>query len=71
MFTDSGFERNHCYPFEQTLWEWGTEPESNAVTTLVRRLRKCLDTIGAQDSIETVYGMGYRLNTIDEVSNDC
>lgn len=56
---------------EQTLWEWGTEPESNAVTTLVRRLRKRLDTIGAQDSIETVYGMGYRLNTIDEVSNDC
>jgi len=23
---------------EQALWEWGTEPESNAVTTLVRRL---------------------------------
>lgn len=56
---------------EQTLWEWGTEPESNAVTTLVRRLRKRLEAIGAQDSIETVYGMGYRLNTIDETSNDC
>ncbi|NBD32196.1 MAG: response regulator [Cyanobacteria bacterium] len=51
---------------EQTLWEWGTEPESNAVTTLVRRLRKRLNAIGANDSIETVYGMGYRLNTSDE-----
>jgi len=51
---------------EQTLWEWGTEPESNAVTTLVRRLRKRLEAIGAQDSIETVYGMGYRLNTAEK-----
>jgi len=54
---------------EQTLWEWGTEPESNAVTTLVRRLRKRLEAIGAKDSIETVYGMGYRLNTPDNKSN--
>jgi len=53
---------------EQTLWEWGTEPESNAVTTLVRRLRKRLEAIGAKDSIETVYGMGYRLNTPDNKS---
>jgi len=44
---------------EQALWEWGTEPESNAVTTLVRRLRQRLQAVGAK---ETVYGMGYRLN---------
>ncbi|GAB1539180.1 response regulator transcription factor [Scytonema sp. NUACC21] len=47
---------------EQALWGWGTEPESNAVTTLVRRLRQRLQTIGAKDWLESVYGMGYRLN---------
>ncbi len=50
---------------EQALWEWGTEPESNAVTTLVRRLRQRLQSVGAKDWLETVYGMGYRL------SNNC
>ena len=47
---------------EQALWEWGTEPESNAVTTLVRRLRQRLQAVGAKDWLETVYGMGYRLD---------
>jgi two-component system, OmpR family, manganese sensing response regulator len=47
---------------EQALWEWGNEPESNAVTTLVRRLRQRLKTVNAADWIETVYGMGYRIN---------
>ncbi len=47
---------------EQALWEWGTEPESNAVTTLVRRVRQRLQAVGAKDWLETVYGMGYRLN---------
>ncbi|MDM9384136.1 two-component system response regulator RppA [Chlorogloeopsis sp. ULAP01] len=46
---------------EQALWEWGTEPESNAVTTLVRRLRQRLQAVGAKDWLENVYGMGYRL----------
>lgn len=50
---------------EQALWEWGAEPESNAVTTLVRRLRQRLQTVGAKDWLETVYGMGYRLNPPD------
>ncbi len=47
---------------EDTLWEWGTQPESNAVTTLVRRLRQRLESVGAKDCLETIYGMGYRLN---------
>ena len=47
---------------EQALWEWGSEPESNAITTLVRRLRQRLQTVGVPDWLETVYGMGYRLN---------
>lgn len=44
---------------EQALWEWGSEPESNAITALIRRLRQRLQVVGAADWIETVYGMGY------------
>ncbi|MEH2122414.1 two-component system response regulator RppA [Nostoc sp.] len=47
---------------EQAVWEWGTEPESNAITVLVRKLRQRLQILAADDWIETVYGMGYRLN---------
>lgn len=50
---------------EQALWSWGSEPESNAVTTLVRRLRQRLEAVGAKDWLETVYGMGYRLSACD------
>ncbi len=51
---------------ERTLWSWGTEPESNAVSTLVRRLRQRLESVSAKDWLETVYGMGYRLNVPNE-----
>ncbi len=47
---------------EQAVWQWGSEPESNAITVLVRKLRQRLQTLKAGDWIETVYGMGYRLN---------
>jgi two-component system, OmpR family, manganese sensing response regulator len=47
---------------EQRLWEWGSEPESKAVTTLVFRLRQRLEELEIADWLETVYGMGYRLN---------
>ncbi|ACK73536.1 two component transcriptional regulator, winged helix family [Gloeothece citriformis PCC 7424] len=47
---------------EQSLWEWGNEPESNAVSTLIRRLRKRLQLVEVHHWIETVYGVGYRLN---------
>lgn len=47
---------------EQALWEWGSEPESNATTTLVRRLRQRLKLLGAAHWLETIYGMGYRIN---------
>ncbi|MGL6339560.1 MAG: two-component system response regulator RppA [Waterburya sp.] len=50
---------------EQVLWSWGSEPESNAVTTLVRRLRQRLEAVGAKDWLETIYGMGYRLDVRD------
>ena len=44
---------------EQALWEWDNEPESNAVTALVRRLRQRLQTVDAKDWLETIYGVGY------------
>lgn len=53
------------HQIEQALWSWGSEPESNAVTTLVRRLRQRLTAVGAKDWLETVYGMGYRLDVRD------
>jgi two-component system, OmpR family, manganese sensing response regulator len=47
---------------EQVLWEWGSEPESNAITALIRRLRQRLTPLGAASWIESVYSMGYRIN---------
>jgi len=47
---------------EQSLWEWGHEPASNAITTLVRRLRHRLQAVGVAPWLESVYGMGYRFN---------
>lgn len=55
---------------EQALWQWGTEPESNAVTTLIRRLRQRLQSVGAEHWIETIYGMGYRLSPPEKVLSD-
>lgn len=46
---------------EEALWQWGAEPESNALTVLVRKLRHRLQLVGAADWIKTVYGMGYSL----------
>lgn len=51
---------------EQALWEWGTEPESNAVTALIWRLRQRLDELDAKSWLETVYGMGYRLKVPEQ-----
>ena len=51
---------------EQALWEWGQEPESNALTALVRRVRQRLQVVGAASWIETIYGMGYRLSPPSE-----
>jgi len=53
---------------EQALWEWGSEPESHAITALVRRLRQRLQSVGAADWIKTVYGMGYCLNSPEETN---
>lgn len=46
---------------EQALWEWGSEPESNAITALVRRVRQRLQALDVAHWLETIYGMGYCL----------
>lgn len=50
---------------EEALWQWGSEPESNALTVLVRKLRNRLQLVGTADWIKTVYGMGYSLKVQD------
>ena len=48
------------------LWEVGAEPNSNVVAAHMRRLRRKLAEHGCEPLIETVYGVGYRLNTTHE-----
>ncbi|MDZ8090004.1 MAG: response regulator [Nostoc sp. DedQUE12b] len=44
------------------LWGFGDAPTENAVTTHIKDLRKKLKTAGiAEELLETVYGMGYRI----------
>jgi DNA-binding response OmpR family regulator len=44
------------------LWEVGAEPHSNVVAAQIRLLRRKLAEYGCEQLIETVYGLGYRLN---------
>lgn len=44
------------------LWEVGAEPMSNVVAAQIRLLRRKLGEYGCDQLIETVYGLGYRLN---------
>ncbi|ALF53662.1 chemotaxis protein CheY [Nostoc piscinale CENA21] len=46
---------------EQALWEWNRQPDSKAITMLVHRLRQRLQLVKAEDWLQTVYGIGYRL----------
>jgi two-component system, OmpR family, manganese sensing response regulator len=49
------------HQIESAVWTWGEEPDDNAISSLVRRLRQRLRNLGADSWVETVYGMGYRL----------
>ena len=49
---------------EELLWQWDSEPESNALTTQIRRLRQRLRDLDADCWIETVYGLGYRIKPL-------
>jgi len=45
------------------LWELGEEPASNVVAAQIRLLRRKLGEENNHSVIETVYGIGYRLNS--------
>lgn len=45
------------------LWELGAEPMSNVVAAQMRLLRRKLAEYGCDRVLETVYGVGYRLNS--------
>jgi DNA-binding response OmpR family regulator len=44
------------------VWEMAAEPGSNVVAAQMRLLRRKLEKYGCTCPIETVYGLGYRLN---------
>ena len=46
------------------LWEVDADNFSNVVAAQVRLLRRKLESIGCLNLIETVYGVGYKLNNI-------
>jgi diguanylate cyclase (GGDEF)-like protein len=51
------------------LWSLDDEPPGgDTVRTLIKRLRQKLKAVGATDLIETIYGLGYRLNPVFQKS---
>ena len=52
------------------LWEVQAEHVSNVVAAQVRLLRRRLAEYGCEELIETVYGLGYRLNLSNEPKSD-
>lgn len=48
------------------LWEVSAESSSNVVAAQMRLLRRKLANSGGSNPIETLYGMGYRLNLTNE-----
>ena len=48
----------------ENLWSFEDVPGDDTVKTHIKRLRQKLKIVGASSTfIETVYGLGYRLNT--------
>lgn len=54
------------------LWDLADCPGKATVKSHIRSLRKQLNAVGANNVIETVYGKGYRLNSVflEEVGHD-
>jgi DNA-binding response OmpR family regulator len=44
------------------IWEIGAEPVSNVVAAQIRLLRRKLESLNCGELIETLHGVGYRLN---------
>lgn len=60
------FLRNPSRIFSQSalldrLWSFDDPPSEGAVRTQIKSLRRKLKKVGAPDTIETIYGLGYRL----------
>ncbi|MGG6298202.1 response regulator [Leptolyngbya sp. AN02str] len=45
------------------LWGFGDAPGEETIRTHIKRLRRKLKSVGIETMIDTVYGMGYRLQT--------
>ncbi len=63
------FLRNTHRIFSQSalldhLWSFDEPPLGNTVRAHIKSLRRKLKEVGAEDLIETVYGLGYRLRAI-------
>lgn len=57
---------NHVFTRTQILehvWGYDFDPSTNLVDVHIRRLRKKLNVDGADDAIETIRGVGYRIKT--------
>ena len=48
------------------LWSFENAPGEETVRTHIKRLRRKLKAAGAEETIDTVYGMGYRLKPLIE-----
>ncbi|MBD2384197.1 response regulator [Cylindrospermum sp. FACHB-282] len=48
------------------LWDFSESPSEGTVSTHIKSLRQKLKAVGAENPIETVYGLGYRLKTPSE-----
>lgn len=56
-----------CSALIDHLWSFEDPPTEETVRSHVKGVRQKLKTAGANDPIETIYGMGYRLRTPQEV----
>jgi len=51
------------------LWGFEDTPGAETVRTHIKRLRRKLKSAGAEEVIDTVYGIGYRLKPLSEVAD--
>lgn len=52
------------------LWSFESPPSEDTVRAHIKRLRRKLKGAGADDIIETVYGVGYRLKQLDKAQSE-
>ena len=61
-----------CGAILEHLWTYEDAPTEEAVRTHIKGLRHKLKAAGAPtDFVETVYGIGYRLKSLDNLSEKC